>query len=77
LVALRVVERISGVVMAPSDTLREYLGRVADRLGVRVGGLFRELVLRYERWLYGRPSEPELERVEVLVAGLEEEDDEA
>jgi len=75
LVALRIVERLTGVVMKPSDTLREYLGRVADGLGDRIGGLFRELVTRYERWLYGRPHESELERVEVLVAGLEEEDE--
>jgi len=76
LAALRVVEGLSGVVMLPSDTLREYMFRVVDRLGDRVGGLFRELVLRYEAWLYGRPSEAELEQVMVLVDGIEEDLDE-
>ena len=76
MVALRIVEGLSGVVMAPCDTLREYLGRVVGGFGGRLCGLFGELVARYELWLYGRPHEPELERVMVLVAGLEEAEDE-
>jgi hypothetical protein len=75
LAALRVVERLTGVVMLPSDTLREYLARITDRVGDRVGGLFRELVLRYERWLYGRPYEPDLQQVEALVASMEKDDE--
>jgi hypothetical protein len=75
-VALRIVERLSGVVMAPSDTLHEYLTRVLSRFSGRFAELFNELVARYELWLYGRPHEVELGEVEVLVAELEEDHDE-
>lgn len=75
LAALRFVEALTGVSMKPSDTLREYLSRVLDGLGDRMGGLFSELVSRYERWLYDKPYEAELDEVEVLVAGLKEDED--
>ncbi|MBD3171175.1 DUF4129 domain-containing protein [Candidatus Bathyarchaeota archaeon] len=75
LAALRFIEDITGLSMKPSDTLREYLSRVLDTLGERLGGLFSQLVSRYERWLYGRPKEPELEKVELLVSELEEDED--
>ncbi len=74
--ALRIVERLSGVAMAPSDTLREYLTRVLSRFSGRFADLFSELVSRYELWLYGRPHEVELGEVEVLVSELEEDHDE-
>ena len=76
LVALRIVERLSGVVMAPSDTLREHLARVLGRVSGRFGELFSELVARYELWLYGGSHEVELGEVEVLVAELEGDRDE-
>ena len=76
MVALRIVERLSGVVMAPSDTLREHLARVLGRVSGRFGELFSELVARYELWLYGGSHEVELGEVEVLVAELEGDRDE-
>jgi len=75
LTALRFIEDLSGLSMKPSDTLREYLIRVLDTLGERLAGLFNQIVSRYERWLYGRPHEPEFEKVELLVAGLKEDED--
>ncbi len=76
LAALRVVERLSGVVMAPSDTLREHLARVLGRVSGGFVESFSELVARYELWLYGRSYDVELGEVEALVDEIEGDRDE-
>jgi len=42
----------------PSDTIREYLRRVEDKLNRSIFRLIRRLSLTYERWLYGPPNKP-------------------
>lgn len=74
--ALRVVFGITGLFLGRSETIREYLARIGEVLGGRVFELFRELSLLYERWLYGRPGEVGVERLEELVVAIEDESDE-
>jgi len=74
--ALLVVQRLTGYVIRSSETVREYLGRVRGALDGGVYGLFEELSLVYDRWLYGRPFELSLEWFRSLVEGLRSREDE-
>ena len=73
---LRFIESLSGVVAKPSDTIREYLRRITNSLSDGVRQVFDELSLLYERWLYDRPFDVDVERVKVLVQQVKEDKDE-
>lgn len=73
---LSFVESITGVVIRPSDTIREYVGRITNRLSEGIRRVFEELSMLYERWLYDRPFKVDVERVKVLVQQVKEQKDE-
>ncbi|MCW4050735.1 MAG: DUF4129 domain-containing protein [Candidatus Bathyarchaeota archaeon] len=55
-VAVELVARVTGIGLAPSHTVREYVVMVRGGLGEALSGVFSELSDVYERWLYGRPE---------------------
>ncbi len=68
-VAIRGVERATGVELAPSMTLREYLAAASPGLGEEAGSAFRELIGIVEPVLYSayEPGEEEVRRAEELA----------
>ena len=73
---LRFIRIITGLGMSPSETIREYVARVGLSLSRRVLGVFEELSLMYERWLYGHPIKVDLESIKVLASSITEKQDE-
>lgn len=71
--ALDFVSRVTRIDISPSNTIREYLELVKERLGSGVYKVFERLSLLYERWIYGRPqAKPPLEPSERLLDEMAE-----
>jgi len=70
--AVELVSRITGSIMLPSQTIREYLGAVREDLGELGYGVFKSLSLLYEDWLYGIPLEPDLGAAQRLLNEIAE-----
>jgi hypothetical protein len=51
------LEKLYGVFMKPSDTLREYLSKVEPKIHSQFKNTVRDAFERYERLIYGRPEE--------------------
>ncbi|RLF21446.1 MAG: hypothetical protein DRJ68_03485 [Thermoprotei archaeon] len=63
--AVSIVERHTGVSMEPSDTVREYLKKVSQKLGDAYA-LFKELSMKLEEQVYGGKSVDEAECNRIL-----------
>jgi hypothetical protein len=74
--AVQVVNRISGIGLRPSHTIREYLAKVRPSISRRVFSLFYQISRLFERWVYNRKrGRPPLRTTEGLLKSLEDEED--
>lgn len=73
---LMFVSSVSGVQMLETDTIREYLEKLGTVFSGRVFELFSSFSLWYERWLYGRPYDVDLDSVDELAVLVMEDSDE-
>lgn len=73
--AVHIVAGLTGAVLPPSFTIREYLAGVKPRLRRTAYGVFQRISRLYEAWAYGREKSSATDRrMESLLGDLEGED---
>jgi hypothetical protein len=74
--AVMIVSRITGIDIYPSNTIREYLVKVAPLMSRRPYRLFIQITRLFERWFYGRKKDrPPLRTTSTLLKSLEDEEE--
>lgn len=74
--AVNIVRGLSGCLIKPSHTIREVLDIVKPRIVENVYRVFREISIRYERWVYGPSKSEDPDSFELFLEELREKSEE-